>query len=81
MKGQRQKFDKYLANAALLVKDERYYGENFSNGDKYIAEKAKHFAVYIKKPSVKGTGSTETWLRAGINHHLVLAAHQVANLS
>jgi len=81
MKGQRQKFDKYLASAALLVKDKRYYGENFSDGDKYIAEKAKHFATYIKKPSVKGTGSTETWLRAGISHHLVLAAHQVANLS
>jgi len=81
MKGQRQKFDKYLASAALLVEDKRYYGKNFSDGDKYIAEKAKHFAVYVKKPSVKGTGSTETWLRAGINHHLVLAAHQVANLS
>jgi len=81
MKGQRQKFEKYLAHAALLVKDKRYYGENFSDGDKYIAEKANHFAVYIKKPSVKGTGSTETWLRAGINHHLVLVAHQVANLS
>ena len=82
MKGQRQKFDNYLANAALLVKNKKYYyGENFSDGDKYIAEKAKHFETYIKKPSVKGTGSTETWLRAGINHHLVLAAHQVANLS
>jgi len=81
MKGQRQKFDKYLASAALLVKDKRYYGENFSDGDKYISNKAKHFEAYIKKPSIKGTGSTETWLRAGINHHLVLTAHQVANLS
>ena len=81
MKGQRQKYEDYLANANLLVKEKRYYGENFSFGDEYIAEKAKHFAVYIKKPSIKGTGSTETWLRAGINHHLVLAAHQVANLS
>lgn len=81
MKGQKQKFDRYLASAALLVKDSRYYGENFSYGDQYIAEKAKHFVTYIKNPLVKGTGSTETWLRAGINHHLVLVAHQVANLS
>ncbi len=81
MKGKKQKFDKYLANAALLVGDERFYGEDFCYGDKYISEKAKHFKVYIKKPAIKGTGSTETWLRAGINHHLSLVAHQVANLS
>ncbi|MBU4299023.1 beta family protein [Patescibacteria group bacterium] len=80
MKGERQKFDKYLASAALLVNDKRFYGENFSDGDKYIAEKAKHFPVYMKNPAIKGTGSTETWLRAGINHHLVLVAHWVANL-
>ncbi len=80
MKGKKQRFELYLASAAELVKDKRFYGENYSDGDKYIAEKAKHFAVYIKKPSVKGTGSTETWLRAGINHHLVLVARQVANL-
>lgn len=80
MKGQKQKFDKYLASAALLVKDKRFYGKDFSYGDEYILEKAKHFEVYIKKPSIKGTGSTETWLRAGINHHLTLAASQIANL-
>lgn len=81
MKGQKQKYDKYLASAALLAKDKRYYGENFSYGDKYISEKAIHFEQYIRNPSIKGTGSTETWLRAGINHHLVLVAHQVANLT
>lgn len=81
MKGKKQKFELYLASAAELVKDKRFYGENYSDGDKYIAEKAKHFATYIKKPAVKGTGSTETWLRAGINHHLVLVARQVANLT
>ena len=81
MKGQKQKFDKYLASAALLVKDTRFYGEDFSYGDEYISEKAKHFDAYIKNPSIKGMGSTETWLRAGINHHLTLVAHQIANLS
>jgi len=81
MKGQKQKYDKYLASAAILVGDERFYGENFSDGDKYISEKAKHFKTYIKNTAIKGTGSTETWLRAGINHHLALVAHQVAKLS
>jgi hypothetical protein len=80
MKGRKQKFELYLASAAELIKDSRFYGENFSEGDKYIAEKAGHFETYIKDPKVKGTGSTETWLKAGINHHLVLVAHQVANL-
>lgn len=80
MKGERQKFNKYLANAKLLVDDKRFYGKDFSDGDKYISEKAEHFEAYMKNPAIKGTGSTETWLRAGINHHLVLVAHQVANL-
>jgi len=80
MKGQKQKYDKYLASAALLVNDNRFYGENFSSGDQYIVNKAKHFAAYIRNPSIKGTGSTETWLRAGINHHLALVAHQIASL-
>ncbi len=81
MKGRKQKFELYLASAAELVKDPRFYGEEFSDGDKYIKEKADHFKVYIKKPAVKGTGSTETWLKAGINHHLTLTARQVASLS
>lgn len=80
MKGKKQRFELYLANAAVLVKDDRFYGRNFSDGDKYISEKAAHFSVYIKNPSVKGTGSTETWLKAGINHHLTLVANQIANL-
>lgn len=80
MKGEKQKFAQYLASAAVLVKDQKYYGENFSFGDRYILEKANHFPVYIKNPAIKGTGSTETWLRAGINHHFVLVARQVASL-
>ncbi|PIQ68474.1 MAG: hypothetical protein COV91_03940 [Candidatus Taylorbacteria bacterium CG11_big_fil_rev_8_21_14_0_20_46_11] len=80
MKGKKQKFELYLASAAELIKDKRFSGENFSDGDKYIAEKAKHFDTYIKNPAIKGTGSTETWLKAGINHHLTLVANQIANL-
>jgi hypothetical protein len=80
MKGKRQKFELYLASAAELVKDRRFYGEYFSDGDKYIYEKAKHFPVYLENPAVKGTGSTETWLKAGINHHLSLVESQVSSL-
>lgn len=79
MKGQKQKFGKYLASAALLVKDKRFYGKDFSCGDEYISEKAKHFDTYIRDPSIKGTGNTEQWLRAGINHHLTLVANQIAS--
>lgn len=81
MKGKKQKFELYLASAAELVKDKRFYGENFSDGDKYISEKAKHFSAYIKNSAIKGTGSTETWLKAGINHHLSLVANQVSTLA
>jgi len=86
MKGRKQKFELYLANAALLANDgEKFYEKNFSFGDKYIAEKAVHYRKYIKARNrgldIKGTGSTETWLKAGINHHLVLVAHQIASFS
>lgn len=81
MKGRKKKFELYLANAKLLADDgSKFYGEKFSAGDKYIADKARHYPVYIKNPKVKGTGGTEGWLTAGINHHLALTAHQIANL-
>lgn len=80
LKGKVNEYGIYLANAVLLVKDKRFYGENFSNGDKFIAEKAKHFKTYIRNPEVGGTGNTPMWLTAFINHHLTLTAHQIANL-
>lgn len=80
LKGKKQEFGMYLASAAELVKDKRFYGENFSDGDKYIVKRAKHYSSYIKNPEIKGTGSAETWLRAGINHHLELVVNQIANL-
>jgi len=80
MKGKKHRYELYLASAAELVKDKRFYGEKFCDGDKYIAERAKHFYAYIKNPAIKGTGTPETWLKAGINHHLSLVAHQVSIL-
>jgi hypothetical protein len=80
LKGKKGGFEQYLAHASDLVKHERYYREAFSFGDKYIKEKADHFEEYRKNPEIKGTGSTESWLSAGINHHLTVAATQVSNL-
>ena len=80
MKGQKQKYYQYLAHAASLINDPRFYGEGFSFGDQYISKKARHLPAYMSNPSIKGTGSTESWLKAGINHHLTVVAHQIANL-
>lgn len=81
MKGKKQKFGLYLANANLLSTDSSiFYGEDFSFGDKYIAEKGKHYLNYIKNPNIKGTGSTETWLMAGINHHIACTIDQISKL-
>ena len=81
MKGKKHRFEMYLGSAKLLSQDKRFYGESFSYGDQYVAQKAKHCDIYLKNKNVKGTGSTETWITAGINHHLALVANQVSNLS
>ena len=82
MKGKKQKFELYLANAYLLLADTSiFYGESFSYGDQYIAEKGKHYPLYMKDPKIGGTGSTETWIMAGINHHLACTIDQIGKLS
>jgi len=84
MKGRRQEYDNYLAHAAVLVRDERFYGKDFSDGDRYILEKAEHFQKYMiekkKRHDIGKTGNPATWLQAFINHHITLVAHQIANL-
>jgi Beta protein len=80
MKGKKLKFQLYLANAKLLAESDYFYGKNFSAGDRYVSEKADHYDAYIRNPKIKGTGGSEDWLYAGINHHLVLAARQIAKL-
>jgi len=82
MKGKKLDYPLYLVNAKLLVEDTKYfYGENFSSGDQYLAQKAKHYYKYIKNPSIKGTGRSEDWIAMGISHHLALVVSQMANLS
>lgn len=81
LKGKKHRFEMYLGSAKLLSKDPCFYGESYSYGDKYVLTKAKHCDEYLKNKKVGGTGSTETWITAGINHHLALVANQVSNLS
>ncbi len=81
MKGRVRELELYLANAKLLVADTDYfYGENFSWGDKNIAQKAKYYHQYVKNRSAKGTGRTEDWIAWGMNHHLTSVVDQIANL-
>ncbi len=63
----------YPSHAQLLMSQPEYKGKGFSYGDAYIAEKGED----VDTPN---TGSPRTWLRAGVNHHLVLVANQISNL-
>lgn len=56
------------AHAQLLCESEHFYDAEYSEGDRYIATVAKN----PKRP-----GSFETWIRAGINHHLTVVARQL----
>ena len=64
-------FAQWPANALRLCRRREFRGEDFSYGDRYIWEMSQQTGQ---------TGSAETWLRAGINHHLVFVARQIANL-
>jgi len=66
-------YKQYPAQAKLLIQQSYYKGADFSFGDAYIAEKAK-------STEDNTTGSPQSWLTAGINHHITLVVDQVANL-
>jgi hypothetical protein len=59
----------YPANAELLCGRKEFCGPQFSTGDEYIYKIGSH--------REDGPGTPETWLRAGINHHLTFAARQI----
>jgi len=61
--------EQYIANATLLCESDDFYGSNFSYGDSY---------TYDVSQGVEGHGSPETWIRAGINHHMTVTCRQVA---
>lgn len=62
----------YPANAELLFGRKEFCGPQFSGGDEYIWKVGSHQG--------DGPGTPETWLRAGINHHLTFAARQIASV-
>jgi hypothetical protein len=59
------------ANAMLLCESTEFYGADFSAGDSYIFKVSN---------GGEGHGSPETWIRAGINHHMTLVSRQIASL-
>jgi len=65
-------YAQYPAIAALLCEQKEYRGPDFSSGDHYIWQ--------IASPEAGATGNPETWLRAGINHHLVTVIRQLAGI-
>jgi hypothetical protein len=59
----------YPANAELLCARKEFAGAHYSVGDEYMWKIGSH--------TQPGPGTPETWLRAGINHHLVLTSRQI----
>ncbi|MCK4553492.1 beta family protein [Candidatus Parcubacteria bacterium] len=64
----------YPAYAQLLSKHPSFFGSTFSYGDAYIEKIGKDIKT-------KNPGNPRTWIRAGINHHIMCTANQIANLS
>lgn len=64
-------FKQYPANAFLLSERPEFCGTAFSYGDQYISEIASQS---------ERTGNAETWLRAGVNHHLTFVVRQIARI-
>ena len=65
-------FAQYPAIAQLLMDRKEYCGPTFSYGDRYISQ------VAARIPPT--TGNPETWLRAGINHHIAFVVQQISEL-
>ncbi|OGF99464.1 hypothetical protein A2Y99_00370 [Candidatus Gottesmanbacteria bacterium RBG_13_37_7] len=64
--------EQYIGHAKTLEKRSFYKGVNYSFGDAEITR--------IASPGNNKTGNPTTWLTIGINHHITLTAHQIANL-
>lgn len=64
--------EQYIGNAMLLCESDDFYGQGFSYGDGYIFDVSQ---------GVQNHGNPETWIRAGINHHITVVARQLASLA
>ena len=65
-------FGQWPASAIILCDSPEYCTETFSAGDKYIKE------MSLQRQE---TGNPQTWLEAGINHHMTFTVRQITNLS
>ena len=63
----------YPAEAQLLMERPEYSGEDFSFGDRFVAEKARSGSDH--------PGNAAQWLLAGINHHITLTAETIRTIS
>lgn len=66
-------YRQYIAHASIMITQAFFKGANYSFGDGYIFE--------LAQPNNSNTGNPETWLKAGINHHITLVVKQCANSS
>jgi len=66
------RYDQYFGNAQVLVAHDAFEGEHYSFGDRYISDVAARR---------DGPGTPTTWLAAGINHHITLAARQAKDVA
>lgn len=64
-------FDQHNGWAKLLIGMSEYFGATFSAGDRYVAERAANW---------KSSGNAQTWLQAGLSHHVTATALQVVGL-
>jgi hypothetical protein len=64
--------EQYIGHAQLLRARPEFSGADFSAGDAYIE--------LIASQLTGKTGNSTKWVQAGVNHHLTLAARQVARL-
>lgn len=62
-------YAQYAANAQLLIERKEFCSPDFSEGDAYIWRAASG--------ANGGPGNPETWLRAGLTHHLTFAVRQI----
>ncbi|MCK5534502.1 beta family protein [bacterium] len=72
------RYNQYPAHALMIKEHDDFYGKDFSFGDKYIFEMAEKME---KGKDEFKTGSPQSWLKVGINHHLTVVIHQIANIN
>jgi len=64
--------EQWVGHALLLRDSGEFYGPAFSDGDGYIHQ--------MSQKRTRPFGNPQTWIRAGLNHHMTVAARQVSRL-